>query len=191
MKPGLQNPHWAPPCTVQAICRACRLSGVPMPSMVVTRAPSSTRVILVMQARTTLPSRITEQQPHCPWPQPTLVPVSFSCSRRTSESIVSGSAMTVLGSPLMWSVFLIIDGLLPVCLPGEVMNEIDSLYLPNPQWGYVHLSQPEQNPPWPSPVNSARVRTSSARIRGTIRSKMLVRWYMTQPGRPMTGTVPM
>ena len=112
MKPGVQKPHWAPPCTIQASCSGCRLSGVPMPSIVVTREPSSTRFILVMQERTTLPFRITEQPPHWPWPHPTLVPVSFNCSRKTSDSMVSGSARTVLGTPLMWSILLIICNLL-------------------------------------------------------------------------------
>ena len=77
--------------------------------MVVTMAPSSTRRHLVMQERTTLPLTITEHQLHYPCPQPTFTPVRFSCSRSTSAGIVSGSAMTVLGIPLMWSVLLIID----------------------------------------------------------------------------------
>ena len=76
------------------------------------QGPSGTRFILVMQERTSLPSRITEQQPHWPWPQPTLVPVSSNCSRKTSASLVSGSAMTVLGTPLTCSILLIICNLL-------------------------------------------------------------------------------
>jgi hypothetical protein len=82
--------------------------------MVVTRAPSSMRFILVMQERMTLPSMITEQQPHWPCPQPILVPVSFNCSRNTSARMASGSAMTVLGMPLIWSNLVIIDSLISI-----------------------------------------------------------------------------
>ena len=55
-----------------------------MPSSVVTEAFSATRLILMMQARTTLPSRITVHAPHWPLPQPTFTLVSCSWLRSTS-----------------------------------------------------------------------------------------------------------
>ena len=44
-------------------------------------------------------------------------------------------SLLLLGMPLMWSVFLIIDGLLPVWLPIEMTPAMKPRYLPNPQWG--------------------------------------------------------
>ena len=108
MKPGVQKPHWAPPCTIQATCRGWGSWGVPMPSMVVTAAPSATLAILVTQERTSLPSRITLQQPHWPSPQPTLVPVSPNCWRITLARDSSESATTVFLIPLITRFFLII-----------------------------------------------------------------------------------
>ncbi len=105
MKPGEQKPHWAPPWTIQASCRACRFCGEPTPSMVVTCAQSATRLNLVTHERTTLPSSNTEQHPHCPWSQPILVPVRPSCDLSTVASEASPSATTIRGTPLTTTVF--------------------------------------------------------------------------------------
>ena len=48
---------------------------MPMPSMVVISDSAGTRFMVVVHERTTLPFRMTEQQPHWPWRQATLVPV--------------------------------------------------------------------------------------------------------------------
>ncbi len=45
--------------------------------------------------------------PHCPCPQPTLVPVSFNCSRRISDRNESGSTTSICVFPLMFRFFLI------------------------------------------------------------------------------------
>jgi hypothetical protein len=46
------------------------------------------------------PSTCTVQAPHSPRSQPFFVPVSASCSRKASSSVVRGSTVTVRGSPL-------------------------------------------------------------------------------------------
>ena len=56
--------------------------------------------MVVVQERTTLPFRMTEQQPHWPWPQATLVPVRPTWRRKTSDSFAFESQMTVVGWPL-------------------------------------------------------------------------------------------
>src|SRR5678815_3811110 len=53
------------------------------------------------------------QAPHCPAPQPNLVPVSFKSSRSTHKSGVSGSAVTVWRLPLTVSDVLIIWDMVP------------------------------------------------------------------------------
>ena len=62
--------------------------------------------MVVVHERTTLPLRITEHEPHWPWPQATLVPVRPSWPRSTSDSFCDGSHMTIVGTPLMLSSFL-------------------------------------------------------------------------------------
>ena len=54
----------------------------------------------VWQARATRPFTSTMQLPQRPSSQPTLVPVSFSSSRSTVTSGVSGSAAVRAGPPL-------------------------------------------------------------------------------------------
>ncbi len=64
------------------------------PSIVITSEPS-TLEIGVTQERRVGPSRCTVQAPHWATPQPYLVPVSFSKSRMTHRSGVSGSPSKV------------------------------------------------------------------------------------------------
>ena len=109
MKPGVQKPHWAPPWIIQAICRACRSCGVPMPSMVVMAAPSGTRSILVIQERISLPSMITLQAPHWPLPQPTLVPVRRRLLRMTSASRSEPSVTTERSIPFTYNFFFCME----------------------------------------------------------------------------------
>ena len=54
----------------------------------------------VTQARRGAPSRCTVQAPHCATPQPNLVPVRPSRSRRTQSSGMSGGAVTSRSVPL-------------------------------------------------------------------------------------------
>src|SRR5690606_22761651 len=71
-----------------------------MPSTVRISAPSGTRLILVMQASVYLPFTRTAHEPQWPSSQPSLVPVSISPLRITSINVVSGSKMSVWGTPL-------------------------------------------------------------------------------------------
>ena len=52
-----------------------------------------------MQERTASPLMCTVQAPHIAMPQPNLVPVMLSVSRRTHSSGISGTASTVCGFP--------------------------------------------------------------------------------------------
>src|SRR5579864_2577818 len=58
----------------------------------------------VEQERIGLPSTCTVQAPHSPAPQPNFVPVSWSVSRRTQRSGVSGETETCFSLPLTRSV---------------------------------------------------------------------------------------
>src|SRR5580700_4115840 len=67
--------------------------------MVVMVFPAATE-IGVTQERTASPSRWTVQEPQSPAPQPYLVPVSSSVSRKTQSSGVSGATLTLRSVPL-------------------------------------------------------------------------------------------
>ena len=70
--------------------------------MVTTCAPSSDDSG-VTQERRGMPLRCTVQAPHWAMPQPYLVPVSFSWSRSTQSSGVSGSAsMSIIKDGALW-----------------------------------------------------------------------------------------
>ena len=70
----------------------CKSSGVPMPSMVVTSAPSACPANTV-QDFTARPSMWTTQAPHWLVSQPTWVPVRRSRSRSNStKSVLSGTS---------------------------------------------------------------------------------------------------
>ena len=58
----------------------------------------------VEQERTAAPSTCTVQAPQRPAPQPNLVPVSSSASRKTQSSGVSGETLTFFSLPLTRSV---------------------------------------------------------------------------------------
>src|SRR6187402_1432293 len=60
----------------------------------------------VMQLRTGAPSRCTVQAPHSAAPQPNLVPVIPSVSRRAHRMGVAGSASTAYSRPLMLSAIM-------------------------------------------------------------------------------------
>ena len=64
------------------------------------------------------------------------------------------------------------------------------IYFPKGHMGKRQGLQPRQRPPSPIAEISARVISTPAAMRGRIRSKMVAPAYMTQPGRPRTGTPP-
>src|SRR3989442_818606 len=82
----------------QARCSAFRRPG-DSPSMVVTDLPC-TLDTGVRQENVRPPSMCTMQAPHCPAPQPYLVPVSLSSSRSTHRRGVPSGAALVTGLPL-------------------------------------------------------------------------------------------
>ena len=71
-----------------------------------------------MQERTASPLMWTVQAPHMAMPQPNLVPVMLSVSRRTHSSGISGTASTVCGLPFNVN---LIDGIkTPSLLPHRI-----------------------------------------------------------------------
>src|ERR1700739_2153638 len=68
----------------------------------------------VKQERSARPSSNTVQAPHWPSPQPYFVPVKSNCSRRTSNSLVSGSASTEKEFPLIRRAYLVAISLPPM-----------------------------------------------------------------------------
>src|SRR5207244_11429917 len=79
-------------------CSACRRPG-DSPAMVVTDLPC-TLDTGVRQENVRPPSMCTMEAPHCPAPQPYLVPVSLSSSRSTHRRGVPSGAALVTGLPL-------------------------------------------------------------------------------------------
>src|SRR5215469_11487169 len=69
------------------------------PSIVVTLRPATAEVG-VTHERTAAPSTCTVQAPHTAMPQPYLVPVRLSDSRRTQSRGISGGTSTCRGLPL-------------------------------------------------------------------------------------------
>src|SRR5215469_11792384 len=69
------------------------------PSIVVTLRPATAEVG-VTHERTAAPSTCTVQAPHTAMPQPYLVPVRLSDSRRTQRRGISGGTSTCRGLPL-------------------------------------------------------------------------------------------
>jgi hypothetical protein len=90
--PLWQKPHCGTSSAAQAFCTGCEPSGE-SPSMVTIFSVGSTVDTGRTQLRVGTPSRCTVQAPHWATPQPYLVPVRPSCSRRTHSSGVSGSAL--------------------------------------------------------------------------------------------------
>src|SRR6185437_3353558 len=88
--PDWQYPHCGTSSFCHAVCTALA-SRVARPSIVVTSAPSLIDDSGVWHERVGLPSISTVHAPQRPRPQPYLVPVSFSESRRIHKSGVSGA----------------------------------------------------------------------------------------------------
>jgi hypothetical protein len=92
-----------------------------MPSMVSTLLYSGMARIFRAQERTTLPSRMTEQAPQAPLPQPTFTPVKPMRRSTAARESFSGSHMNIRLAPLMFShIFLSLMPLPPMnaCVNG-------------------------------------------------------------------------
>src|SRR5215207_5035477 len=97
--PGMQYPHWLAPalwkarCTTDSSPPSVRLSTVSIRRPCA--LPTGRR-----QDLTRTPSTNTEQVPHSPAPQPSLVPVRCRSSRRKSSSRRCGAAFRLILRPL-------------------------------------------------------------------------------------------
>src|SRR5512137_1059284 len=91
--PDWQYPHWGTSPAIQAFWSGWS-PFADSPSMVVIRCPAAS-LTGSWQDRTGSPSSSTVHAPHCDRPQPNLVPVSPSASRRTQRSGVSVATSTV------------------------------------------------------------------------------------------------
>src|SRR5882762_4628110 len=95
----------------------------------------------VRQARVGAPSTCTVQAPHCPTPQPNLVPTSPRLSRKIHSSGVSGAASTARGWPLMLMVYLLManacgeEGRRAASSDQDMQTERENLL--EAQWGSV------------------------------------------------------
>src|SRR5215469_13753753 len=97
--PGVQKPHCNPCFSRKASCIGCSgPSAAASPSIVSTLAPSSCSAKTV-QDLIALPLTCTTHAPHCEVSQPTCVPVSRKCSRKSCTSSVRGSTLAVMGLP--------------------------------------------------------------------------------------------
>ena len=85
--PDVQYPHCIAPTSRNASCTGCRLISGGQPfdgrDLLLNHCSDS-----VMQDRCAFPSIKTVQAPHCPSPQPYLLPVKSSCSRNTFSKLV-------------------------------------------------------------------------------------------------------
>ena len=84
---------------MNACCIGCSSPFVASPSIVMMSAPSACTASIV-QLFTDSPSTWTVHAPHDDVSQPTLVPVSLSCSRRNCTSNVRGSTSPLRAEPL-------------------------------------------------------------------------------------------
>src|SRR5208282_3238735 len=96
--PGVQIPHCAPPCVMNACCTACNDPPQATPSIVRIFAPSACKAG-TRQLFTSAPSISIAQAPHSPSPHPSFVPVSFNSSRNTSSNRAIGYASRVTAAP--------------------------------------------------------------------------------------------
>src|SRR5579872_4638387 len=93
--PGVQKPHWKPPCSAKDRLRSA--SSSLSPSTVTTS--DSTRQARTRQARRGESPTSTVQEPHSPRPQASLAPVRPSWSRSTLSKVVAPSAFTSRSMP--------------------------------------------------------------------------------------------
>src|SRR6266436_9325709 len=104
-KPGWQYPHCGTAAAIHASLTAVATSP-DSPSMVVMALPVASPA-MTEQDRAASPLIWTVQAPHSARPQPNLVPVRFSSSRKAQRSGVCGSMSRWCGWPLMFNVIMI------------------------------------------------------------------------------------
>src|SRR5689334_23305933 len=112
--PAWQYPHCGTLKARHAFCTGWLPCGS-RPSIVVTERPE-TSLTAVMQARVAAPSTCTVHAPHSATPQPYLVPLSPSSSRKYQSSGIDGSPSNDCSWPLTRNLTMACPpGLLPMC----------------------------------------------------------------------------
>ena len=91
--PGVQKPHWTPPCSRKAAWSGLSSSPVARPSTVVTSLPSAWSA-RYEQLFTGSPSSSIMQAPHSESSQPSFAPVRPTASRTAASRLVPGSSST-------------------------------------------------------------------------------------------------
>src|SRR4051794_40393797 len=126
--PGVQYPHWSPWCSQNASCSGCSAPSWPIPSIVLTSAPSACTASRV-QDFTASPLRCTVHAPQLDVSQPTCVPVRPSVSRRKWTRSRRGSTSALSCAPFTVIVTCTEPAmrLLPVEKPGGPYRSGDSL----------------------------------------------------------------
>src|SRR5438128_7191302 len=101
--PEVQYAHCIASALTKASCSGCNCPSFSRPSMVVISLPAA-RPTWVMQERVGCPSSSTVHAPHCPSPQPYLLPVRLRSLRSTLSRLVAESTSVVIFFPLTLSV---------------------------------------------------------------------------------------
>src|SRR5216683_4331383 len=91
--PVVQKAHWNAPASRNACCTGCNRPSFSRPSIVTTGFPTAALAGIWHERRGAPPIR-TVHAPHCPSPQPYLLPVKPSSSRKTFNRGVSGGYLT-------------------------------------------------------------------------------------------------
>src|SRR5437868_1490900 len=118
--PGVQYPHCSASSSRNASCSGCSRPSFSRLS-IVRIGFSATLPTGVMQERVGCPAIKTVQAPHCPSPQPYLLPVRPRSSRRTLNRLRSESALTLSLDPLTFS-SVILDMAHPLSAFGFVKS---------------------------------------------------------------------
>src|SRR5262245_43442463 len=114
-------PHCKAAISTNFFCNGCSLSPSAMPSMVSISAPSASGAS-TRQLHTRRPSMVTLQAPQSPEPQPSLLPVSPSVSRRASSRVWLASHRNSVGAPLM----VVLHGSWPLAV-SPVFDAVDAI----------------------------------------------------------------
>src|SRR6266550_2112479 len=101
--PEVQYAHCIASALMKASCSACNCPSFSRPSMVVICLPEA-RPTCVIHERAGWPSRSTVHAPHCPSPQPYLLPVRLRSLRNTLSRLAVESTSVVIFFPLTLSV---------------------------------------------------------------------------------------
>ena len=129
--PGVQTPHCKAAYSMNFCCKGCRLSPSAIPSTVEIDLPSASAP-KTRQEHTSRSSKVTEQAPQSPVPQPSLAPVRCNLSRRQSSKVSRGSHRNSTSSP--FTVVLTWILLMTCSLPVDRQFWRRAVPAPPPHW---------------------------------------------------------